>query len=222
MSDISISTPQLSGAIIGSAEFRKALREAPKHLVKGVRDGVARGLLGFRKEWLAQTEIVALRKPKNRWIWIVRTGDRGTIDSITARLFPRKFHRSFERFERGGTYTPRKGRFFAIAFRWNRTKSGKPKPGYYSPTWFLRRFPSRKLVPIRGKGGSRILMEFRKTRGRWRAFRPAFLLVASIPTPKRLKLNATWNSPTARNNFLRRLNENVGVTLDKIFGRLSS
>ena len=222
MTDISISTKQLRGSIIGSRRFLEALEKSPKRLVKGVRDGVARGLLGFRKEWLAKTEIEALRKDKNKWIWIVRTGDRGTIDSITGRLFPRKFHSSFQRFEQGGTYTPRKGRFFAIAFRWNRKKNGKPKVGYWSASWFLRRFPNRKLVPMMSKSGRRILMEFRKSRGKWRAFRPAFLLVPNIRTPKRLKLKATWDSPTARANFLRRLNENVGETLDRILGRSST
>lgn len=219
MSAISISTPHLQGSIIGAAQFSKAWQEAPRRLVKGLRDGIARGLLGFRKEWLAKTEIEALRKPKNRWIWIVRTSDRGTIDSITGRIFPRKFHRSFGRLERGGTYTPKNSRFFAIAFRWNRKASGKPKAGYYSPSWFLRRFPNRKLVPMQGKGGRMILVEFRKTRGRWKRFKPAFLLLPKIRTPKRLKLAATWDSPTARNNFLRRLNENVDKTLGKIFGR---
>lgn len=219
MSGLGISTPHLSGSIIGSAQFGKAWREAPKRLVKGIRDGVARGLLGFRKEWLQKTEIEALRKPRNRWIWVVRTSDSGTIDTISGRLFPRKFHRSLGRFERGGTYTPRKSRFFAIAFRWNRKVSGKPKAGYYSPTWFLRRFPSRKLVPMKSKSGRLILVEFRKSRGKWKLFKPAFLLLPRIQTPHRLRLKATWESPAARNNFLRRLNENVDKTLRKIFGR---
>ena len=217
--DVSITTPHFSGSVIGSMEFALAWRTAPEKLVRGVKDGVSRGLLGFRKEWLQKTEIKGLAKPKNRWIWIVRTSDRGTIDSIQGKIFPRKFHRSFTRFEKGGTYTPRKARLFAIAFRWNRTASGKAKKGYQSPTMFIRMFPSRKLVPVPSKGGRMILVEYRKSRGKWRKFKPAFLLLPRIRTPKRLLLRATWESPVSRASFNRRLNENVAKTLKKIFGR---
>jgi len=219
MSDVHISTPQLSGSIIGSGAFGEAWRQAPKVVLRGAKDGIARGLLGFRKEWLSKTGIKGLQKPRNKWIWIVRTGHRGTIDTVYGRMFPRKFHRSFLRFERGGTHAPREARFHAIAFRWNRTKAGRPRKGYQSPDTFARTFPNRKLVPIPGKGGSTILMEFRKTRGRWRKFKPAFLLVPRIRTPHRLKLRATWDSPAARTSFIRRLNENVDKALAKAFGR---
>lgn len=223
MTDLTISTPSLRGSILGSAQFLKAWREAPKKIVPAVADGLARGFLGFRKEWLSTTEIKGLRKPRNRWIWIVRVGHRGTLDSITARLFPRKFHRSYLRFERGGSYPPRRARFHAIAFRWHRTKSGKARKGYQSPDAFRRMFgASRRLVPIKASGGRLILLEYRRSRGKWRRFKPAFLLLRRIRTPHRLKLRATWESPAARAAFIRRLDDTVDKKLKKFFGTRAS
>ena len=214
--------PRVSVKVERLETMRRDLRRLPKDIAPAAKEGLWRAILGLRKDFQAQLALEGFRKPRLKWIWRpIAFGNPDDLSELGARLYPRDFHQSFERFEKGTTdTTPRRAQRFAIPLPRVRKRGGRgaPRVGYSSPRAFRARWPrNRKLVALRSKG-KLYLIEYRKKRGRWESIGPAFLIVDKVRTPKRLGMQRYWGRRQVREKFLARVNSRIVPAMRKRFG----
>lgn len=202
---------------IDDRAFRRAMKRNPAVMFAETRDGLERGVAGFRKEWMQKVRSTRLKRSL-RWMFVGYTKGRApNLDTLEARIHPRKFHQSLALLEGGGVVRPEKGSKLAIPLAPIRKRGGKgsPRRGMATPTLWRRRFKGRKLVEI----GS-TLVEFKKVggkrRGKWAPVQGVFLLRAFVRVRAILKLRSAWRS--GRKKFVERVNSNVRRGLKKVFG----
>jgi len=197
---------------IDDSAFKRAMRRAPEVMTFAARDGVERGLAGFRKEWKPTVKSQGLQRA-SRWLF-VSFAKGETLDKIEGRFFPRKYHGGLKLLERGGVVNPKEGSHLAIPLPHVRKRGGKgnARKGFASPTVFKRKFRRRKLVKL----GS-ALVEFRKQSGKYEARGPVFALVKSKRVKRTLNLLEAWRRGLPR--FIERINKTIrDKGLKKVFG----
>lgn len=193
--------------------FEKAMKRAPKIMAFAARDGMERGMAGFRKEWKA-TLPAGMKRAQAFLFKSFAKGDK--LDNLEARMFPLKYRKSLLLSEKGGTVRPKRAKSLVIPLPAFRTKGGrgKPKRAFRSAREFVKARKNTKLVKL-----GRALVAFRKRgkKGKFKAIGAVFAIVPSIRVKPWLGYLKAWQSTKPR--FIERINKTIrDKGLKKVFG----